>query len=268
MCIRDRLGKLHTSRAALFQVIALQFLVFAVPAFLWIRERGNPNARRFSIAAVGEAFEQVRETLRNTQRYPGLFRFLIGRVFYTDAVNTVIAVMGLYVTNVAVRAGHSSKEGEAMAQLILMVAVSCAIVGGFAWGRLVDLIGPKRTLDIVLYLWMAVLICAALFGLLALPLWLFYVIASGAGIAMGGVNAADRILMLRLTPPERVGEFYGLYGMVGRFSAVTGPLLWGIIVGTLFGGRPDIGQPIGILVMAAMVVVGYVVLRPVRDRPR
>lgn len=261
------LGVLRTSWAALFQVIAAEFLLFALPSFFWIRERGNPQARRFSWSSIREAFGQVRDTVRASHRYPGLFRFLIGRVLYTDAVNTVIAVMGLYVTNMAVRAGHDETEGKQLAQYIMIVAVACAVVAGFAWGKLVDRIGPKRTLNVVLFLWVVVLLLASVFGLLALPMWLFYMIASGAGIAMGGVTAADRIYMLRLTPPEKIGEFYGLYGMVGRFSAVTGPLLWGIIVGTLFGGRPDIGQPIGILVMTAMVIAGYWVLRPVSDRP-
>jgi MFS transporter, UMF1 family len=261
------LQKMNASRAALFQVTALLFLAFALPSFLWIRERGNPHARRFSWASVREAFQQVGDTLRASSRYPGLFRFLIGRVFYTDAVNTVISIMGLYMTNVAIRVGRPLKEAEALAQVILLVAVACAVAGGFLWGRIVDRIGPKRTLDLVLYLWMAVLVAAALFGLFTLPLWLFYLIACGAGVAMGGTAAADRIYMLRLAPPDRIGEFYGLYGMVGRFSAVTGPLLWALIVGTLFAGRPEIGQPIGILVMTVMVFVGYRILRPVSDRP-
>jgi MFS transporter, UMF1 family len=259
------LQRLGTSREALFQVTALLFLVFALPSFFFIHERGNPRASRFSWTSVREAFAQVIDTVRESHRYPGLFRFLVGRVLYTDAVNTVIAVMGLYVTNIAVEAGFEKAAGEALAQKILLVAVACAIVGGFVWGRIVDGIGPKRTLDLVLYLWIVVLIMAAAFGLLGLPLWLFYFIAGGAGVAMGGVNAADRIYMLRLAPPERIGEFYGLYGMVGRFSAVTGPLLWGLIVGTFFAGRPGIGQPIGIFVMTVMVIGGYFVLRPVRD---
>ena len=262
------LGTRHAGWPPLFQVIAAEFLLFALPSFFWIRERGNPNARPFSLALVREAFGQVRDTVRDSHRYPGLFRFLIGRVLYTDAVNTVIAVMGLYVTNVAVRAGHDEAEGKRLAQLIMIVAVACAVVAGFVWGKVVDRIGPKRALDAVLFLWVAVLLSAALFGLRPLPMWMFYVIASGAGVAMGGATAADRIYMLRLTPPEKIGEFYGLYGMVGRFSAVTGPLLWGIIVGMLFRGRPEIGQPIGILVMTVMVVAGYWVLRPVSDRWR
>ena len=61
-------------------------------------------------------------TLRSSQEYPGLLRFLIGRIFYTDAVNTVISVMSLYTVNVAISTGLTSEQGEAQARLILMSA--------------------------------------------------------------------------------------------------------------------------------------------------
>jgi UMF1 family MFS transporter len=76
--------------------------------------------------------------------------------------------------------------------------------------------------------------------------------------------------MLRLTPPSRIGEFYGLYGMVGRFSAVTGPLLWAIVTRVTiktFGLPPHVGQGIGVLVLLMLIAVSYVILRPVSDAP-
>ena len=78
--------------------------------------------------------------------------------------------------------------------------------------------------------------------------------------------------MLRLTPPSRIGEFYGLYGMVGRFSAITGPLIWAIVTRlTITDARdlpPQVGQGIGVLVLLALIVVSYVILQPVSDAPR
>ncbi len=76
----------------------------------------------------------------------------------------------------------------------------------------------------MLILWVGIFLLIALIGLLGLPIWVFYIVAAAAGVGMGGVWTADRPYMLRLTPPARIGEFYGLYGMVGRFSAITGPL--------------------------------------------
>jgi UMF1 family MFS transporter len=77
--------------------------------------------------------------------------------------------------------------------------------------------------------------------------------------------------MLRLTPPDRVGEFYGLYGMVGRFSAITGPMLWAATTWLLVerGGASELtGQACAILLLLAMVVASAVILRPVTDEKR
>jgi UMF1 family MFS transporter len=256
----------------LFAMIALFFLVFALPCFLFVRERGNPHPREvFSLRMLRESTRDTLRTMQSSGEYPGLMRFLVGRVFYTDSINTVINVMALYTINVAENTGLTYAQGERAAQLIMMTAISFAVVGGFAWGWLVDRIGPKRTLDWVLYLWVGVFGLAAAVGILGLPLPTLYVVACSAGIALGGVWAADRPYMLRLTPPSRIGEFYGLYGMVGRFSAITGPLIWaGVTWLTIhrFHLRPQVGEGIGVLVLLSLIVISYVILQPVSDAPR
>jgi len=146
---------LHPMNYALyFTIVAALFAVFAVPCVLFVRERGNPNPRPVvGRGVIAESTKQTLDTLRHGQRYPGLLRFLVGRVFYTDAVNTVIAFMSLYTTNVAISVGLGPEEGRRQAGYIMLSAISFAVAGGFAWGRVVDRIGPKRTLDIVLLLW-------------------------------------------------------------------------------------------------------------------
>jgi UMF1 family MFS transporter len=260
------------NKPLLFGIIAAAFLVFAVPCFIWVRERGNPNPRPiFGFQMIRESTAQTLRTLREGHRYPGLLRFLFGRVFYTDAINTVISYMSLYAVNVAMVSGGTKEAGEKTAQLVMMAAISFAVVGGFAWGWLVDRIGPKRTLNIVLWLWLATFTLASSIGFLRLPVAWLYLVAAMAGVAMGGVWSADRPYMLRLTPPDRIGEFYGLYGMVGRFSAVTGPLLWSIIMYWTVqrGGIHELtGQSIALISLLGMVALGYWILRPVTDDRR
>jgi UMF1 family MFS transporter len=261
-----------SDKPLLFGIIGLCFLVFAIPCFLWVKERGNPNPRTvFSLQMVRESTAQTMRTLREGHKYPGLLRFLFGRIFYTDAINTVIAYMSLYAVNVAIAGGGTKEAGEKTAQLVMMAAISTAVVGGFVWGWLVDKIGPKRTLNIVLWLWLETFALAAFVGFLKLPVGWLYLVAAQAGVAMGGIWAADRPYMLRLTPPDRIGEFYGLYGMVGRFSAVTGPLLWSAIMYFFVqrGGFHELtGQALAILSLFGMTAVGYWILRPVNDLPR
>jgi UMF1 family MFS transporter len=254
-----------------FLLIAICFLVFAIPCFLFVKERGNPNPRPISLAMIRESSAETIRTLRSGNRYPGLLRFLVGRVFYTDSINTVIAIMALYTVNVAVSTGLSEEEGAAQANIILMSAITFAVIGGFFWGWLADKLGPKRTLNLVLQVWVVIFIGAAAIGIVGLPLWTLYVVAAAAGFALGGVWAADRPYMLRLTPPARIGEFYGLYGMVGRFSAITGPVIWALVTYLtiqVFGLQPRVGQGIGVLVLLSLVVISYVILQPVSDQPR
>src|SRR4029453_11420195 len=138
----------------LFTIIAAVFLVLAIPCFIFVKERGNPDPKPiFGLRMIQESTAQTIATLKGGKAYPGLLRFLIGRVFYTDAINTVISYMSLYTVNVAISTGLSQTDGEQQAQFVLLSAITFAVIGGFAWGWLVDRIGPKRTLDLVLYLW-------------------------------------------------------------------------------------------------------------------
>jgi UMF1 family MFS transporter len=259
-------------KATLFLVIAIAFLAFALPCFFLVPEQGNPRPRPvFGWAVIRESTAETVRTLRAGHRYPGLLRFLVGRIFYTDAINTVISFMSLYTVNVAVATGLSSEAGEVRSRLVLMAAVTCAVVGGFVWGVLVDRIGPKRTLNLVLALWVVTFVLAASVGAFRLSIVFLYVVACLAGIALGGTWAADRPYMLRLTPPDRVGEFYGLYGMVGRFSAVCGPLVWSATTYWAVersGLAPLTGQAIAILTLLLMILLSAWILAPVTDERR
>jgi UMF1 family MFS transporter len=96
-----------------------------------------------------------------------------------------------------------------------------------------------------------------------LPSLLFWVVAMLAGISLGGTWTADRPYMLTLAPPARIGEFYGLYSMVGRFAAVIGPLLWAFVAEGLGYGRPA-----AVFALFVMVCIAYFLLRGVDDTPR
>ena len=256
----------------LFVWIAFSFLVLAIPCFLFVKERGNPNPRPvFRWSAIRSSTSETIRTFQEGRRYPGLVRFLVGRVFYTDGINTVIGYMGLYTIHVSVASGLGETAAAEQKNYVMAAAVTCAVLAGFIWGRITDRIGPKRTLNFVLFLWMFVFALAAAIGMLTLPVLGLYIVACLAGIAMAGTWSADRPYMLRLTPPHRIGEFYGLYGMVGRFSAITGPAVWALTTWTLIeqmGVAVTRGEAVAILLMLGMIVASYVILKPVTDERR
>jgi MFS transporter, UMF1 family len=259
-------------RTRVLLLFAGMFLIFALPCFLLVRERGNPHPRPvFTARAVRESTAQTLRTLRSGSEYPGLVRFLVGRVFYTDAINTVIIIMVLYTVNVAVAGGIAVEDGERIAMLVMLFAIAFSVAGGFFWGWVNDRIGPKRALARVLALWVAVFVAAAFVGILALPVHVLAVVAAAAGVALGGIWATDRPYMLRLAPAHRIGEFYGLYGMVGRFSAITGPATWALVLwitAGVMGLPPHVGQGLGVLTLLVEILIAGVILRKVSDTPR
>ena len=256
----------------LFIAVAIAFLVLSIPCFLFLKERGKrQTGPLFGWTVIKESTAETIRTLKSTQQYPGLLRFLIGRVFYTDAINTVIGFMALFTLHVSTASGLSAADATTQKSLVMAVAITFAIPAGFVWGRMTDRLGPKRTLTIVLYLWMAAFLLVAGIAFFRLHVFWLYVVACMFGIAMAGTWASDRPYMLRLTPPDRVGEFYGLYGMVGRFSAITGPGLWALTTYILVqrsGFEVLTGEGVAILVLLGMIVVSYVILRRVNDEPR
>jgi len=239
--------------AASFLLIGSLFAVFAIPIFAVVHERqvrGTP----FRAAEALRSWSQVTETIRNARRFPGLLRFIVGRFFYTDPINTAIAVMSLFAINAI---GFSQTESR----FVLIGLTVAAVVASFGWGFLADRIGPKRTLMWVLGSWAV--------GLLIVGLTLERIpfLAAGAilGSGLGGVAVTDRLLLLRLAPPAQLGEMFGLYGLAGKASAVVGPLAYGGIIGLL---QPSLGRDayrIAILSLLGLMVVGFLIVRKVPE---
>ncbi|MFC2006894.1 MFS transporter [Chloroflexota bacterium] len=246
----DRIGY-----TGIFRLSALLFLVFAIPCFLFVKEY-TTTGFRFQVRMISEAFAQVRHTVANARRFPGLVRFLIGRIFYAEPINTLIIFMGIYVTN---ELGFSTTE----VQILILVSITAAIIGGFVFGPVVDKIGPKRSLNMVLIIWMVVLSGASAAAVFNLPSTLFWCIGCLAGIALGGTWTADRPYLIRLAPPKYLGEFYGLFRMAGRFASVIGPLIWGLITTTL-----GLGRPAAVFVLFVFVIISFLVLQGVQDHQR
>ena len=241
------------STSATFILVAGLFLLFAAPLFLTVREQvrhGTPFRARDAM----RAWAQLGATVRHAAEAPGLLRFIVARFFYSDPVNTAIAVMSAFAVNAV---GFS--EGEALQVLLVLTVV--AVFASFGWGVMADRWGPRRTLFIVLGTWAVGLTIISLV-LSTVP---FLIAGALLGAGLGGVGVVDRLMLLRLSPPERIGEMFGLYGLVGKFSAVVGPIVYGIIVSTLLGSLDRAAYQVAIASLFVLLLVGLVILRGVPE---
>lgn len=239
--------------AASFVLVGALFAIFGAPLFFVIRE-GAPAGPVLRAADVLGAWRQLAASVRHARETRGLLRFIVGRLFYSDAINTAIVAM----TGFAVFAvGFSQSE----ALNVLLVLTVVAVVASFGWGWLADRLGPKTTLLAVLGSWVVGLVIIGVF-LAPVP---FLVAGAILGSGLGGVAVTDRLVLLRLSPPERVGESFGLYGLVGKLSAVVGPILYGSIVAALLPSLDRGAYQVAIFSLLALMLVGIWIVRGLPD---
>ena len=242
-----------------FRLAAVLFAAFAVPIFLVVREgKGEREVNRSDVAG---SWNQIFRTIAHAREVPGLLRFLVGRFFYSDAVNTVIVVMSV----VAVRAMDLTPT---VANLILLGLTVVAVLASFGWGRLVDRWGPRRTLMVVLWSWAIGLVIGGIslsFGGETTGLIMFLIAGGILGSGLGGVQVADRVFMMRLSPPGQLGEFFGLYGLVGKGSQVIGQLAYGLILLLFFDTLGVGAYQVAIVTLLVTMLIGLWLVRPVSD---
>ena len=57
----------------------------------------------------------------------------------------------------------------------------------------------------------------------------FYMLAVSIGMVQGGIQALSRSFFTRLIPIGRTAEFFGFYNMLGKFAAIIGPVMVGLV---------------------------------------
>jgi UMF1 family MFS transporter len=129
------------------------------------------------------------------------------------------------------------------------------------YGRLATRFSTKTMLMAGIVIYCVVTICAFLLPSIADPQLknaAFWCIAFLVASSMGGIQALSRSLFGRLIPPEKSTEFFGFYNIFGKFAAITGPFLMGLI------GRISGESRWGVLSLLVLFVAGAAVLSRVR----
>ena len=239
---------------ATFRALAFGFLLFALPAFFFIKERhGHSEDRMPSLIDVPR---RIITSWKLAARYPSVVRFLIGRFFYTDAINTLIG--GFLTIFVVQELGFDRQSVTGL----LGAAITAAIFGGLFAGRFIDRYGPKRVLRWVLVMWI-VAISSGIVAAFSDVSWIAWAIGPLGGLSLGATWASDRVVMTRISPPKYIGEFYGLYATVARFATIFGPLVWALIVDVI-----GLSRSVAMGALACLILVGWWLLRSVDDRIR
>lgn len=218
------------------------FAFASVPTFLFLRERAVATPRKTSL--LGASIQQFFISLRSLKSFPDFARFLVCGACYQAGISTVIALAAIYAEQVM----HFATQQTLM--LIMLVNITAAI-GAFAFGYFQDKLGHRVTLAITLVGWI-VMTLLAYFSETHADFW---VAANLAGLCMGASQSAGRAMVGLFSPAARRAEFYGLWGVATKFSAVVGPLTYGLAT-WLSGGN----HRLAILISGSSFVLGLIAL--------
>lgn len=226
-------------------IVAGVFAAAALPAFLVLRERAVP--RPPAPEERGGALRQVAATLGHARRYPDFRRLMLCGTAYQAGISVVIALAAVYAEEVM---GFAQQQTM---MLVFLVNIAAA-AGAFGFGYVQDRIGHRAALGWTLAGWIAMVAIAGLSQSVAM----FWVAAALAGLCMGSSQSCGRAMVGLLAPPAQLAEFYGLWALATRLSAVIGPLVYGLVTwGT--GGN----HRLAILVTGGFFVIGLLLLRGV-----
>ncbi len=229
----------------LFITTGVLFFLFALPCFIWVRERKIKDPEPISGALVGRSFKELWRTLRSLPSHKALMLFLIGNFLCMDGLNTTIVCATRTLTEVM------GLDKEAFTKVLLGFSVT-ALAVGLVLGKLIDVIGSWKTFYISGAAFTVALIVCSLVQQKAIFIGTF--IALGP-IGLAGIQAAGRKILIELAPPEKIGEYFGLFGLTNKVSAL-GVLIFFIITDAL--GGDAFAFRIGLAFLLLFVVPGII----------
>jgi MFS transporter, UMF1 family len=205
-----------------FWITAAWWLLFTVPAMIWIRESpGTPAA-----GAAGP-FRRALATFAEIRRDRRLLLFLFGYILYIDGVNTVIKM--------AVDFGRAIGLDTAGMMKALLVTQFVAFPAAIVFGRIGERFGARRGIMLGVAVYAGLCVFATRMDSQAE----FFAMAVTVGLVQGGVQSLSRSYFARIIPAEKGGEYFGFYNLVGKFAAILGPTLMGVSA-LLVGSRLSI----------------------------
>lgn len=146
-------------------------------------------------------------------------------------------------------------NGDEIMRFLISSTVG-AMLGSVIIGFLVKHKGTIWTYWLVLWLWIISLSLAALSQSPALFWW----VGPIAGVGMGGVWVVSRAILIELSPPEKLGEFFGLYGFAGKAASILGPMLWGSVVWIL-DSTPTLKYRVAVSLLLCLVLAAAIIFR-------
>ena len=232
---------------AAFVSVAIWWAVFTIPLVVLVKEPRYVSADQ-SKSIIRDGLRQFYVTFKAVRDLKVVGLFLLAYWFYIDGVDTIIRMAVDYGTAIGFPASSLI--------IALLITQFVAFPAALAYNSLGQRIGVKQALLVAItaYCFIAIL------GYFMSETWHFYALACIIGLFQGGIQALSRSYYTRLIPTEFSAEFFGFFNMLGKFAAIIGPVLIGVVTITTGSNR------LGILSIIVLFIIGGVLLSRVDEQ--
>ena len=235
-----------------FPLTALFFLLFSIPAFLFIKEhKKNPKTilakkSHFSLIKIG--CKNVLQTIKDIKKHKKIAWFLVGFYFINDALVTLFAFFPIYAKTTL---SFSLSEITILLLIVQLIGFPCAIFLGW----LSDKKGSKKILLSTIVVWAVIILLSAS----ATSKALFYFVAVLTGVVIGASQAIARSWLSKIVPPKKRCEFFGFNAFASKVSATTGPVLFGLV------SSITANQRIAMLALLPFFVISFIIFAKIKE---
>jgi len=134
--------------------------------------------------------------------------------------------------------------------IVLVIQVVGVAFADFIGAKLVQRLADRLNTERSILLSLVVYSVIAVWGFFINSTIEFWFLAWMVAIVQGGSQALSRSLFSSMSPASKSGEFFGLFGVMEKFSSFIGPLIFAIAAATLGSSRP------AILALIAFFIIG------------
>ncbi len=225
-----------------FPMVGIFYFLAAIPLFMNVPERRVTNPEPFSFKDVSKYFKEVTHTLLEIPHHKKVFYFFVAHFFILEAMNAVILWLSVFL-----KFTFGLEQGSVI--LILIGSNLAAAIFGFTLAFITDRVGAFKILFFsALSLW----ICLIILTIAPNPIIALSSVILFGSFSFAGIWTSGRKYLIQISPKEKIGEFFGIYGMTTKLSCFSMALF--ALIADQFNFR------IAILELIVVLTVGIILL--------
>jgi UMF1 family MFS transporter len=226
-----------------FLTVGIWWIVFAQIPFAILPE--TQKVKKKAGSWIFNGFRELKKVFGELKKLQITKTFLLAFFFYNMGAQTVMYLGALF-------GGQELKlPTDALIITILLIQL-VAIPGAYIFSKLSEKVGNTKSLSIIVLIW--IVICVA--GYYVYTQNEFYILATGIGFVMGGIQSLSRSTYAKMIPENTTdtASYFSFYDVCDRLSTVLGTFMFGL-VNQLTGS-----MRMSLLFLTLIFAVGFLVL--------